>query len=131
MIRARTINAQADAGMDGFAWSRRCLDFFCLKVNRLPDFIESALLQAAIARDMRGDLQFLAVGIGLDIGFQASRCHMLLNMQGSREKDRSQSERPAQAGTSSREKRCGCHKRGCGHNPPQGGPPQVDSGDHA
>jgi hypothetical protein len=47
--------------MDGFALSCRGLEVFGFDVDRLPDFVEASRLQAAIARNLRNDLQFLPV----------------------------------------------------------------------
>ena len=67
-VGARTVNAQAYAGVDSCARSGRALDFFRLDINRLPDFVEDARLQAAVAGDMCRDLQFLPIGIALNTG---------------------------------------------------------------
>jgi len=54
--------------MNGFPFSSGSLDFFGLDIDRLAEFVEATLLQAAVATDMGNDLQFLAVGIGLNAG---------------------------------------------------------------
>jgi hypothetical protein len=75
--------------MDGFALSVGCLDFFGFDVNCLSDFVKATLLQAAIARDVRGNSQLLPIRIELDTRVQASGCPVRLNVKGSCEKDSS------------------------------------------
>lgn len=88
-VGARTINAQAYAGVDGFGLSRCCLDLFGFDVNRLSDFVEGSRLQSSVAGDMRRDLQFLPIRIALNAGIQARGCPVRLNVKRSYEKERS------------------------------------------
>ena len=87
IVPARTINAQAYAGVDGFGLSRCCLDLFGFDVNRLPDFVEGGRLQASVAGHMRRDLQLLPIRIALNAGVQAGGCPVRLNVKRSCEKE--------------------------------------------
>ncbi|HEV2691131.1 MAG TPA: hypothetical protein VGV35_21390 [Bryobacteraceae bacterium] len=70
-IRVWAINAQADAGMDGFSPAFRRFHLFRFDVNCLSHFLEGARLQAAVACDVGDDLQLVPVGTGLDSGVKA------------------------------------------------------------
>ncbi len=74
-------------------------ELFCFDVNRLFDFVEAALLQAAVARDMGSDLEFLAVGVGLNAGVEARGGSAELNVKGAREEE-SAAERESNPGRS-------------------------------
>ena len=52
--------------MDGFGFAGRCLELFGFEVDGMPDFVEAAILQAAIACDLGCDLEFLTVRIGIN-----------------------------------------------------------------
>ncbi len=73
--------------MDGFDWPCLCLDFFGFDVNRLPDFVEATRLQAAIARDVRGDSAALAGRHRVEYVSPGEWMPRALELQGSREKD--------------------------------------------
>ena len=66
----------------------RCLHFFRFDVNCLSNFLEGARLQAAVARDVGDDLQFLPVGIGLDGGVEEGGRSAPLNLKGSCDKEK-------------------------------------------
>ncbi len=128
IVRARAVDAQANAGMDGCGLGFCCLDGFRLNVDGLPNFVEAALLQAAVAGYVSRDLEFLAIRVGIDTGIESRRASAELNVERACQEECPESERPRRTRTG-RGKVCGGsdESRGCDH-PPQDGPPQVDSG---
>ena len=73
--------------MNGFGLAVRGLDLFGFEVDGLPNFVETALLQAAVVRNVGGDLEFLPVGVGLNARIEASGASARLNVQRAREKE--------------------------------------------
>src|SRR5579864_7384881 len=116
--------------MDGFALAVSGLQFFGFDVNCLANLLEGARLQATVARDMGDDLQFLAVGIGLDSGVESRGCIVRLDMKSACDKECSQGQQPAQAGAPYREIRCGGYECYPCSNPPEGGTPLVETSNH-
>ena len=117
--------------MDGFAQARRCLDLFCFDVNGLFDFVETALLKAAVARDVRGDLEFLPVGEGVNTGVEMGGGSARLDVKRACKKKCPESKRPSQAESAPCEIQRGRYEGRGSDNPPKGGAPLVDSGDDA
>src|SRR6202140_4925995 len=56
-VRARTINAQAYARVDGFGLSRCCLDLFGFEVDGLAHFVEGSGLETPVAGKLRRELE--------------------------------------------------------------------------
>ena len=82
--------------MNGFSVSDRSLNFLCFHVDGLFELVESTGLEAAVARDMSGDLKFLPIGIRINTGVDASGGAAQLNVQSTHEKDCGQGESPAE-----------------------------------
>ena len=147
----RAVNAQADAGLNNlalvgssldslvcgvfglniFGCGVFCFDAFCFNVYRLFDFVETSLLQAAVACDMGSDLELPAIGVGLNAGVEARGSSAELNVKRACEKERRKGDRPTQSGATPGEVRGSGDKCGSSDDPPQGGAPLVDSGDNA
>ena len=71
--------------MYGFAVARLGLQFFRFDVDRLSDFVEAALLEAAVARNVGSDLEFFAVGVRLNAGVDARLACAGLHVEGAGE----------------------------------------------
>jgi hypothetical protein len=114
--------------VDGRGLSFCRLDNFGLNVDGLPNFVESALLHAAFASHMSRDLEFLAIGVGIDTRVELRGAPTQLNVERARQEECPESERLRRTRTG-RDEVCGSRdeSRGC-DPPPQDGPPQVDSG---
>src|ERR1035438_8117158 len=117
--------------MNGVVLSCRCLDLFRFDVERLSDFVEAAFLQAAVAGDVRCDLNFLPVRIGLNVRVETGGGSEHLDVKGAGEKERSPGKRPAQARPSTREISRSANKSPTRDYPPKGGPPPPGSGEDA
>src|ERR1035438_9376643 len=117
--------------MNGVVLACRCLDLFRFDVERLSDFVEAAFLQAAVAGDVRCDLNFLPIGIGLNVRVEMGGGCAHLDVKRTGEKESSQSKRPAQARPSPREISRSANKSPARDYPPKGGPPQPGSDEDA
>ncbi len=70
--RAWTIDAEADARVDGLDRSCRFLDLVRFEVDRLANFVEATLLQPAVPRNVPGDSQVGLLRIRLNPHIQRS-----------------------------------------------------------
>ena len=85
IVRARGIDAQSDPGVNWFRFARRRLDLFRFDVDGLSDFVETAVLQAAVACDVGDDLEFLTVCVGIDGCVETWRGFSQLNVESASE----------------------------------------------
>ena len=151
IVWTRAINAQADAGLNGLAvvGSRLdslvgsvfcfnavgcgafCFDAFRFNIYRLFYFVEAAQLKMSVTCDMGSDLEFLAVGVGLNAGVEARGSSAELNVKRACKKERRKGDRPTQSGATKGEIRGGSDECGSSDYPPKGGAPLVDPGDNA
>jgi len=114
IIRARAINAEADAGVYGCALARLGLHLFGFEVDGLFDFVEAALLQVAVTQDVGGDQEFLAIGVRLNAGVEARGSSARLHVKRTGEEKSPESQRPAQPRASVREVSRGGRERRAG-----------------
>ena len=108
--------------MNRFALARGGLDLFGFDIDCLSDFVEATLLQASVARDMGGDLEFLPVGVGIDAGVEtrcgSARTECEARPRGKNAPRASAHPRPDQL---TREVGRGCEECSNGDDPPQSG----------
>jgi hypothetical protein len=115
---AGAVDAKADAGMYGDRFAVFGDEIFCLDVEALSDFAGACFAEFSFSNYVRGHLDRLAVGEGLEAGIDSVCRASQLDVQGACQEKRAESEGHCEPLASAHEvQACSREEQGCRYPP--------------